>query len=392
MAVTITKSPQNFSPASNPCEFEFSSTQTGQSNFTFIVELTVNGALHSTHQVFTESGIYGSFDCSQILRSFFDSQLETDGTLELPTGTNRITYSISVQDKYGATPIPQGTATSSSTLEAINGSLRFDKWIDYDFNDYELTAGGGLLSYFPSTANRFCALDESIFLGLIVTSGTYDLTFRLLNSSGGVVATETLTANVSPTSNLLYLDVSPTTIISETTITLANFEAAYSYDVTVFESGGGSVGTSIIIDRECSLYDGQRLHWLNKFGAWESYTFNLYSEEKTNVNADEYQRNIGEWNGTTREYSRLQGERLNIAKRANDTMSLNSDWIKEDLQQWLVRSLYESPKVYLEISHNVFEPVIVSSSNYTLKQRVKEGLIREDLRIRRTYEYRSQLN
>jgi hypothetical protein len=72
---------------------------------------------------------------------------------------------------------------------------------------------------------------------------------------------------------------------------------------------------------------------------------------------------------------------------------LNSDWINQDIQQWLVKSLYDSPLVYLERENGTeFEPVKVTNSNYTLKQRRRDGLIQETVNIDRTFTYRSQLN
>jgi hypothetical protein len=56
-----------------------------------------------------------------------------------------------------------------------------------------------------------------------------------------------------------------------------------------------------------------------------------------------------------------------------------------------MRSLLESPSVYLEISQGVFEPVTISTKKYKLKQRIKEGLIQEVISINRTYTYTSQL-
>ena len=73
-------------------------------------------------------------------------------------------------------------------------------------------------------------------------------------------------------------------------------------------------------------------------------------------------------------------------------MRINTDWIKEEKHNWLMRSLLESPSVYLEISQGVFEPVRVSTNKYTLKQKIKEGLIQEELTLSRTYSYQSQLS
>jgi hypothetical protein len=82
---------------------------------------------------------------------------------------------------------------------------------------------------------------------------------------------------------------------------------------------------------------------------------------------------------------------VTYSKRSTGQLVLNSDWIKEDIQQWLVRSLLESPVVYLEQSDG-FEPVNISNQTYQFKTKRRDGLIQEQITIDRTYAYTSQLN
>lgn len=405
MAITIQTEPQDFSPVNNPCEFTFSSTNTGQDNFSFVVRLDIDGATHSFHEVFPESSNYGRFNASEILRSYVESKLITSGVLELDTSTYTVQYDIAVKEKYGTPPTEQGSFTDSSTFTGINGALRKVEWTNYDYTDYQIdTNTSGLtdrvyLSYFPyTTQNRFCGLTESQFLGLICTDTSADVIITLRDASGSNVATTSQALSV-PSNDLFILDVSPQTIIDDTSITSTNFDNAYDYIVKVKATGGGSNTSTtidsnvIIIDRECSLYDGKRLHWLNKFGVLESFSFRLYHEDNTSVSSTQYKRAFGDWNASNaRVYNRYEGEMNNIAKRSIDTLILNSDWIHEEVQQWLSRSLYESPRVYLEVNQGVFEPVMVQKSSYKQKQRVKEGLIQENVTVKRTYEYISQLN
>lgn len=401
MAVTIQTEPQDFNPATNPCEFTFSSNQTGQDNYSFVVRLDIDGSTHSFHQVFPESSNYGRFDASEILRSYVESKLITSGVLEIDTANYTVEYDIAVKDKYGTPPTEQGSFTSSNTLTAINGSLRHIDWNNYDYLDYDADTNNtddvNYLSFFPLDKNRFCGMNESQFLGCICSDSSAQVVITLKDVSGSTVATVTQAITV-PSNDFIIIDVSPQTLISDTSITSTNFDNSYSYDVVIQGTGsGGSDGNtleaSIIIDRECSLYDGKRLHWLNKFGVWESFSFRLYHEDSTDVKSTQYQKVLGTWNASNaREYNRYEGEMTNIAKSSMDKLTINSDWIHEDVQQWLSRSLYESPIVYLEVSQGVFEPVLVQKSNYKQKQRVREGLIQENVTVKRTYQYRSQIN
>ena len=392
MAITITNEPQNFTTASNPVVFEFSSTQTSQASFSFIVELTVNGSVHSFHQVFPESVNFGKFDCSEILRSIVFSDLISDGSFQT-TYTNAIaSYSIRVIEKYGTPPIQVGSFVGSNTLNVMNGALRHIDWINYDFTDYDFTTTVDclFLTAFPRTSSYFCGLTESIFLGMISSTAiASDLTATLYDVND-VLISSGLASGL--TANLLLVDVSPATIVANTTVTNADFSTAHYYTIQISLSGANTELFRIYVDNECSQYTSRRLHWLNKFGVWDSYTFNKYSEESTSIKSKSYQRDSGTWSNTNEfEYNRVNGSNFSGTKTSSDIMKLNSDWIKQEKQNWLMPSLLESPSVYLEITQGVFEPVVVSTKSFVTKQKIKEGLIQEEISIQRTYKYTSQL-
>lgn len=401
MAITITSEPQNYSTASNPVVFEFSSTNTAEEGFSFLVELTVNGSIHSFHQVFTESNNFGKFDASEILRTIVFSDLSTSGNYVETYDNSNASYSIRVIEKYGTPPIEVGSWVSSTSLRIMNGALRFIDWLDYDYTDYDVTTyidnSPLFLSAFPRTSQYFCGLTESAFVGFISTDTTASIRVRIYDVNDVQTATDS-TSITLPTSNIVLLNGSPQSIIDNTSIVASDFDDCYYYTLNVRATGaGGFSGDSefwrIYLDNECSQYTSRRLHWVNKFGMWESYSFTKYSEENTQVDSNKYQKNPGVWSDSnTFDYNRENGSQFSGTKTATDTMILNSDWIKEEKHNWLMRSLMESPSVYLEISQGVFEPVTISTKKYKLKQRIREGLIQEKIEVLRTYTYKSQLN
>ena len=172
MAITIQTYPQLITSASNPCEFTFSSTQTANDSFSFIVELTVNGAVHSYHQRFQGSAQYARFDASEILRNIVFSDMITDGTLSTSYTEAIASYSIRVIEKYGTPPVQVGSWVASTTVYAINGSLRHNEWISTTFQDYDMTLGVTplYLTYFPRDQKYYCGLNESIFVGSLISS------------------------------------------------------------------------------------------------------------------------------------------------------------------------------------------------------------------------------
>ena len=394
MAITITQTPTSFLPGGNPLVFTFTSTATANANFSFYCELWINGTLHSTHQVYREYNTAGRFDASPYIRAVLESELVTDGSLENPYTDAYCTYYLKVFEKWG-TPatVRMITETNSATVYAFNGSLRHPEWIAFDPDDYDasVTQNSLFLTSFPRSRKYLCGLDESMFLGALVSGGSASTMFvELYDIAGSVIASDNVALT---TSNMVVLNVGPQEIIDNTTITSGDFANCYRYYIYIDYGGVTSTETFwIYIDRECKRYATKRLFWLNKFGVWDSFTFTLVSQESTNVETSTYSGEKGEWSSTaTYSYPIYKGERKSYAKTASDRLILNSDWIKEDIQQWLVRELYESPKVYLETAQG-FEPVVLTNQSYTLKQKRKDGLLQEQVQIDRTYTYTSQLN
>ena len=398
MAVTIQQNPQAFTTASNPVVFTFESDETAQANFSYIVELYIDGALHSTHQVFPQFGELAKFNASEAVRSTLTSPLITNGSLTTNYNTAISTVYIIVSEKYGTPPAIQLDATSNAIF-VFNGALRHPDWIDFSFKDYDvsttnnLTPGVKFLTSWPRARKTFCGMNEKIFLGFISSDTSFNVRFTLRTAGGALIVTDLVSLSFN---DLTVVDCSPSTIMANTTITALDFASAAYYEVIARGAGtgifnGSSETFQIYIDTECHRYETRRLHWLNKFGVWDAFTFTLVSIDSTKVSSTGYNRESGVWDGTAYTYPFYQGQATTYAKTAKDTLILNSDWINEEVQKWLVRELYESPNVYLEQGEN-FEPVNVVNQNYDFKQRRINGLIQEVVQIERTYLYNSQLN
>jgi hypothetical protein len=400
MSVTIHTQPQAFTPGSNPVVWTFSSNQTAQANFSYIVEVYVNSILHSTHQVFQQSGIYAKFNASEIMRGLLSSPLITSGTFVNLYDSAYDFIRIKVYEQYGTTPAIQASATSQTNY-VFNAALRHQDFVNWNYQLYNVATTNSssvnpilFLTSWPRSRKYLCGLNEKIFLGVISNDFGIKVDIRLYNSAGTQIVSSL--NNTIAISALTVIDASPQTIIANTAITSGNFSTCVYYTILTKAAGigafpGATEAFKIYIDTECQRYPSRRLHWLNKFGVWDSFTFDLVSTDSTKVDGNRYEKEKGIWSGANYTYPLYQGEQITFSKHAEDTLTLNSDWIKQDVQQWLVRELYESTNVYLE-SNGSFEPVNVTNASYKLKVSRRDGLIQEQVEISRTYIYNSQLN
>jgi hypothetical protein len=393
MAITIHDQPQLIAPASNPLVFTFSSDQTAQDNFSFIVEVFVDSTMILTQQVFRQFNALSRIDVSGAIETYIRNTIPTT-QLELDATDSMVTYAIIVYEKYGDPAIIQASATST-TLKAFNGSLEYEDWINFDYAIYDpnQTQDAFFLTFFPLTSKRLVGMDENFYLAFFEQTAvaSCDLNIELLDISGNQIATDFITLTAT---DFYILNVGPQVIIDNTSITQIDFDTCYYYSISVSVQGVSFVGpVTIYMDLACQRYEPYRLHFLNKLGCWDSFTFGLVSTNTATLDTFDYERDPGVWSGNSFTYPLYSGQKINYTKRKNKQLTLNSDWISEDVQNWLVTSLYDSPVVYLERDNGTeFEIVKVTNKNYKLKTRRTDGLLQEEILIERTYIYRSQLN
>lgn len=399
MAITITQEPTQYWPVCNDVEWVFTSTNTGQANFSFVVEFYLNGFIHSTHEVYPESGNAGKFGITTIGRSISTSNVPNQ--VNLSAETNAInTFSILIYEKYGTPPtIYIATSTSSSGIRFLNGSLRYEEillnWtpVKYDINFWP--RGELFLTEFPRNRKELVRYDESKFLSIINSGGgNATVEVKLYTITNSLIATATFNATLGLT--VPMLSVGPSRLEASTSLTAANFVNCYYYTVRIYQTSTPtktSEAYKLYYDQSCTRYEPQRLLWLNRYGAWESFTFTLLSEESTDTEINRYSKSTGVWNGTVYGNTLASGEQMVMSKRSTDRLILNTDWIHQDVQQWLVRELYESPRVYLHLNYdiNLLTPVIITNTQTVLKQRKKAGLIQEQITIEKSYTKVSQL-
>lgn len=109
MAITITSTPQRLSPAYNPVEFTFTSTNATKAGFKYLVDIysgNTTTALIARQRVPALLDLSGRVDISRILNNFVD----VDAPLSASTSPNLTTqskfdYSIRVGEEYFSEPI-----------------------------------------------------------------------------------------------------------------------------------------------------------------------------------------------------------------------------------------------------------------------------------------------
>ena len=357
MAVTINQSPStDFVLSGNPIVWVFSSNQTAQVNFSYYVEVYVDSVLHSTHQVFPESGIYGKFDGSEIAESYLSApQLPTD-----INGTNPIdaTMYLTIYERYGTTPTLQAS-TNTTTLYFIKGKLFTNDWINTNINDYYINdkiQAKKMLTQCPDFNLR--QGEKQIFNFVMSDANIYGyyVELRYKDTNGNTVNSESI-------ANSGYL------LQNSFMLTYAALDAYYSLDnvatVDVWLNQPVSAVISetitINIDNSCAEYTA-RLHFLNQLGGIDAFTFTQVGRYNATTETQSFLTTQGTFDGATFGWDGLNSQVNNYQVGVNRKLKIESGWITADVQEWLNNNLFTSPYVLLETSNGLLRVANMSTS------------------------------
>jgi hypothetical protein len=150
-----------------------------------------------------------------------------------------------------------------------------------------------------------------------------------------------------------------------------------------------------IIEDDCKGFEKIRLAWLNRFGAWDYYSFTKKSVRNVNTSRTQYTQLSGTWNESTYKLDSFRGGKKDFKVKAKERITLNTDFINEENSLWL-EELFTSPEVYIineyqendasGIINKYVQPVLVTSSTYTRKTQANDRLMQYSITIERSKE------
>lgn len=401
MAIAFSQQPLSHTPATNPVLFAFSSDQTGQPNFSYKVELYINSALFGTYELYPMFGTYCKFDASEYVRSFVSTHLEYLSSFNWVSVDQAVDMYIIVYESYGTPPMLEDSATSVGNY-VFNGSLRYRPFTEFNSQTYWLDYTNGSQSIFmtsyPQTERQITPYRPPFLVGILANRDNeyYELRLEIFNISGTSTYSYINVIDLDFIVNML--DISPASMDAMGWTTGTEWNDCYYYEVQLIATSDGlpyttqnTVPIRLYLDQSCNRFTQQRLYWVNKFGVIDQFDFNMYSEESTSINSYGYQVQPGVWIDGQYSLTTMDNEKKINMKSAEDRITLNTDWIKPAVQNWLVRELYESPQVWL-LTDGAFKPVIIENKDSRQKTRFKDGLIQETVVATITWSYRSQLN
>lgn len=401
MAITIHQEPQLFTPATNEIIWTFESDQTSQANFSYKVELYIDTALFGTYEIYPMQGALSKFDASEYVRTFLSTHASFQDSFVCESFDQWNTVKIEIFESYGTPPSLHASSESANVI-CFNGALRYDYMSTWNHELFYINPENDTtpfwLTTYPSSNKQLVRRNQPFHAGMLAKKSVteYELIIDMYDISG--TSYYSYTGAVIIIERVTMLDISPGAMELNGWTSPTEWASCYYYEVrlkatSLINPADVAISSPYVLylDNTCPRFQIINLYWVNKFGVIDQFNFDLLSEDSSSVTNYAYQRQRGEWNGTSFELFTGSPEKVSSMKSAEDRTIVNSDWMKPAVQNWLVRELYESPQVWWLRNGN-FETVIVENNQNRLKSRFKDGLIQETVNLLRTYSYRSQLN
>ncbi|NDG19093.1 MAG: hypothetical protein EB117_12585 [Betaproteobacteria bacterium] len=151
-------------------------------------------------------------------------------------------------------------------------------------------------------------------------------------------------------------------------------EGAY-YTIVFLDSGGNTTKSYRYTLGPCERFSSQPVHFINKYGGIDSYTFTLKNRKRANISRQTYGYNSDVYATTT--YNKVWSGEFDYV------YALNSDWLTDAESEWLIEMI-RSSQVWLELDGTLVE-AIVNANTYQFTTRRNDRLTQLQVEVAVAY-------
>jgi hypothetical protein len=372
--ITLVEPTIDILPAFNRINYTISSTNADQSGFKYVVKV-YNDSDELITQAFYDSPANPAdsveFDVSKFVSVNFDY---SDGFYQVATtlSSTKIIkgFYLKCYEYYqvdGVFVIVEASEVESETKYALAASLPLleeNNWVA----DIDKYTGAGTSNIYRPLSDwsiiKMRETDSQIFA--FINSG-FIINFQLLVLyANGSDQFYTITPAAVTAPAITYLRVTPSDY-GPNVVRIIPF--------VNWSNNGGSIsysnGFAEIYTQGCGRFDPMRLAYINKYGAYDFFNFDLVSKTTFDVERKGYERN---YNGSIYEANGIVVKNINPIYYTKETQKwkIISDYLN-DSQAETLRELYSSPLVYMNLVNDNYInfswiPVKPTATSYEVKK------------------------
>tara|TARA_R110000787_G_scaffold189002_1_gene300714 strand:+ start:1091 stop:2506 length:1416 start_codon:yes stop_codon:yes gene_type:complete len=320
--------------------------------------------------------------------------------------------------------IESGLAVDSDQYIFFNGVLQYDDVLTLDKGNYGFNLFASTRNFFLADTGKFLSNAPSTQYARLTDYGTLPFLNFLPTAADkvtGIVLTyywdggsSTETVNQTWTNggvtnfgsrvvqHLLYFGAFPGNLQNWSTTFASAITSGLTHYTIQANSDIGTTSQMTTINIICPNergYEGIRLTWLNQWGVWDYYTFNMKSTRAIATKRIPYTQLGGTWNDSTFKISGYKGGKKNFRVNSTEKIKLNTDFVSEEEGVWF-EELINSPEVYIvngfsadaanTITNKYIDPVTLTTSSYVKKTIANDKLMQYTIEIEKSKMKRTQ--
>lgn len=347
--------------------YDANSEDPAKTNYKYVGELWIDGVKVFTSKVFPRPDTYfGVFNFGTVIREYITAKLSptSNGILaqEMGEGDFCITVQIKIREEYSGT-LGAVVLTDSARTFYNHYQTRFTDFTTQGSFTYTFDFILGYLNYPNSTRD----LSE---INLFFENGRYYIPYFATNTTPFTVTIGSNVKTITPTEakTLSIINISPGAINTDFPGAITSSTSSYTVNIA---------GTVYTVNVICEpIYKKYMVHFLNKFGGFESMSFHKVSRESVDIERKEWQQlpyRVTDLGAVTLSENQVMHEQRSVfASRFKEKLKISTDLLTDADYEWLVQ-LVVSPLVYLE-DENTLYPVVITNTNYDFKNYINDRL------------------
>lgn len=415
MAISIITPVKDYSPAYNKIELLVDSDNKSEPNFRYVFEVFVEGNGSKVFKVAPEPLIfYGLLDIHNYLQQFVTSSIgnyDTDQCFEYAEGSI-IKYNIEISEQWDVAGVPTADPdgdglVDTSDLYAFEGALNHSSWIDFNPDLYLANTVNSNVDFLTDNRVNQVSINDLGWSYLMTDDPNQidAIEVQTFDSSGATIDTYIIQNGVIKTetgARLLKIGTSPQSLNNVTTALVTTgtqpiiTSNVASYFVKVIDNTTTDPFTSIYLfqlQEECR-YKNYRLHFENRLGGFDSYTFTGRNQKSTSIKRTTYRSTP--YNITPAGIINKHQDKglVNNTTTRSESIKLSSAYLSTEENNWLEQLSY-SPEVYLEFTdadgnRNLKSVVLSNVNSWIEKETIHDKLFKMELEIEIGHEAYSQ--
>lgn len=347
--MTFTTTPATYSTVNSELTwvvYDANSIDVTKLNYKYVAEVFINAVKVFTAKTFPKpGGSIGVFDFSAIIREYLVANYAPTSAGMLAQEMLPIKVVIKIKEEYNGTI---GAVVSTDSERTIFN------YYDVDFSAYINKVN----SLRPKEIEGYFTQSKLYIPYLATSTSTYNV----------VVGANTKVITPSAANTMQVLNISPTAINIDYTGTITASTESYVVAIN---------GVSYTVKLKCEpMFTQYSVHFLNRFGGFETMYFGKASKLTKDVNKKSYQQAASRITDagvlSYKTGDTFHQQKTTFGATLTKRLKLSTDWVTDQEHVWL-SDLFTSPIVLLDYEGSTHY-VTITETNYEEKRALRDGL------------------